>query len=62
MLAIRPVGWHLTIMDESGNKVSREERLARQLRDNLHRRKAQARALKSTANDSSEGEESDDKR
>ncbi len=30
---------------KDGTKISREERLAAQLRENLHRRKAQARAM-----------------
>lgn len=32
-------------MSEHGDKLSREERLAAKLRENLRRRKAQARAL-----------------
>ncbi|MEB3416247.1 hypothetical protein VCJ71_09235 [Alteriqipengyuania sp. WL0013] len=33
-------------MNKSDDQLSREERLAAKLRENLHRRKAQARALK----------------
>ena len=31
--------------EDTGNKMSREERLAAKLRENLRRRKAQARAI-----------------
>ncbi|MEJ2409294.1 MAG: hypothetical protein P8Y58_09155 [Novosphingobium sp.] len=34
-------------MEETPDKLSREERLAAKLRENLHRRKAQARAVSS---------------
>jgi hypothetical protein len=34
-----------TAMDDDKGKLTREERLAAQLRENLRRRKAQARAL-----------------
>ncbi|WP_428028300.1 hypothetical protein [Altererythrobacter sp.] len=41
--------------EESSNNMSREERLAAKLRENLRRRKAQARAA-SQADDDSRGE------
>ncbi|WP_169800928.1 hypothetical protein [Novosphingobium naphthalenivorans] len=34
-------------MEETPGKLTREERLAAKLRENLHRRKAQARAVSS---------------
>lgn len=36
-------------MAEPTDKLTREERLAAKLRENLHRRKAQARAVNATA-------------
>jgi len=45
-------------MSETSGKLSREERLAAKLRENLHRRKHQARALASSdpASDSLTGD------
>ena len=40
-------------MAETPQKPSREERLAAKLRENLHRRKAQARALDASGPDGS---------
>lgn len=38
-------------MNDENDKPTREERLAAQLRANLHRRKAQARAIHADADD-----------
>ena len=44
-LVIEQAGRHGAAMTKPGDKLTREERLAAKLRENLHRRKAQSRAL-----------------
>ena len=41
----RSVGKRFRMSDEASNKMSREERLAAKLRENLRRRKSQAREM-----------------